>query len=173
MADVISWLVEGGVKVIVTSSPDNREMEKAKRILSLVSEISHASFELTTPSHPPLDKGGHGGVIDLCGKTNIKQLAAISKASDLFLGVDSAPMHIAAAVGTPVIALFGPTGEAQWGPWGGNHIIFSKPMKCKPCKKGVCKEIELRECMTAIKPNDVKKAVDRITDLHHPLKSLN
>ena len=55
--------------------------------------------------------------IDLCGKTNIKQLAAISEVSDLFFGVDSAPMHIAAAIGTPVVALFGPSGAFHWGPW--------------------------------------------------------
>lgn len=53
----------------------------------------------------------------MCGKTTIKQLAAISETSHLFFGVDSAPMHIAAAVGTPVIALFGPSGAFHWGPW--------------------------------------------------------
>lgn len=109
MAEVINWLTDRGITVIVTSAPDKREMEKAKRILSLVSKLS--------PPMPPLAKGGTGGVIDLCGKTNIKQLAAISEVSDLFFGVDSAPMHIAAAVGTPVVALFGPSGAFHWGPW--------------------------------------------------------
>ncbi|MEK6651432.1 MAG: putative lipopolysaccharide heptosyltransferase III, partial [Nitrospirota bacterium] len=109
MAEVISWLLNMGTKVIVTSSPDKREIEKTKKILSLAAE-------LTPPHIPPLARGGKGGVIDLCGKTNIKQLAAISEESDLFFGVDSAPMHIAAAVNTPVIALFGPSGAFHWGP---------------------------------------------------------
>jgi len=114
MAEVIQWLIDRGIIVIVTSAPDKREMEKAKRILSLVPEF-------TPPHIPPLARGGIGGVVNLCGKTNIKQLAAISEVSDLFFGVDSAPMHIAAAVGTPVVALLGPSGAFHWGPWDNNY----------------------------------------------------
>ncbi len=144
MSEVISWLVEQGEKVIVTSSPDNREMEKAKRILSLIpSRITH---------HAPR-------LIDLCGKTNIKQLAAISEASDLFLGVDSAPMHIAAAVGTPVIALFGPTGEAQWGPWGEGHLVITKKMRCITCPKGICDGVNVRKCLEVITQEEVINAM--------------
>ena len=144
MAEIISGLIEKGAKVIITSAPDKREMEKAKRILSLtVSRITHHASR----------------VLDLAGKTTIKQLAAISEASDLFLGVDSAPMHIAAAAGTPVVALFGPTQENLWGPFGKGHVVISKNLPCKPCKKGNCEGIELRECMKAIKPEDVKEAI--------------
>jgi len=139
MAEVISWLIDKGIKVIVTSSPDKKELYKAKRILSLV------SYQLPAISSQ---------LIDLCGKTTIKQLAAISEASDIFFGVDSAPMHIAAAVGKPVIALFGPTGDA-WKPWGKNHTIISKDMECKPCQKGVCDKFELRRCLELITPDEV------------------
>jgi heptosyltransferase-3 len=118
MAEVIRWLIDKGITVIVTSSPNRREMEKAKNILSLVDE-------LTPPHIPPLVRGGIGRVIDLCGKTTIKQLAAIADASNLFIGVDSAPMHIAAAVGTPVIAIFG-VGVQSWKPWGKDHVVVFK-----------------------------------------------
>ncbi|MDP3296461.1 MAG: putative lipopolysaccharide heptosyltransferase III [Thermodesulfovibrionia bacterium] len=148
MADVIGWLIDRGMKVVVTSASDKREMDKAKRILSLVSELQTPNSEL----------------INLCGKTTIKELAVISEAADLFLGVDSAPMHIAAALGTPVIALFGPTGE-DWIPYGKDHIVISKEMPCKPCKKGMCEGIQLRECLIAIKPEDVKEAVLKILNL--------
>ena len=74
-------------------------------------------------------------------------------------------MHIAAAVNTPVIALFGPTGESTWAPYGSNHIVLSKALSCKPCRKGMCEGISLRDCMSAIKPNDVKEAVLKIIDL--------
>ncbi len=151
MAEIISWLIEKGIKVIVTSAPDKREIEKAKRILSLTaSRITHHASR----------------VLDLSGRTTIKQLAAVSEASDLFLGVDSAPMHIAAAVGTPVVALFGPTQENLWGPYGRGHIVISKDMPCKPCKKGSCEGIELRECMKAIKPEEVKEAAVKILKLN-------
>ncbi len=178
MAEVISWLVEQGVKVIVTSSPDKREMKKTKRILSLVSEF-------TPPHIPPLVRGGIGGVIDLCGKTTIKQLAAISEVSDLFLGVDSAPMHIAAAVGTPVIALFGPSGAFAWWPWDnsqesevrnqkseinrlssypkqngiqtfGIHSVIQKDWECIPCGKDGCDGSKISRCLNDIKPEEIK-----------------
>lgn len=166
MAEVITWLAEQGIKVIVTSSPDKQEMDKAKRILSLVSSriTHHASRE-----------------IDLCGKTTIKQLAAITKASTLFLGVDSAPMHIAAAVGTPVIALFGPTGAYNWGPWdnsryektitfekwteytrqngiqkSGSHIVIQKDWECTPCGLLGCNNKKVSKCLYEIKPEDIE-----------------
>ncbi|MEK7309112.1 MAG: putative lipopolysaccharide heptosyltransferase III [Nitrospirota bacterium] len=155
MADVIEWLIEQGIRVIMTSAPDGKEMEKAKKILSLTS---------------PRTKNYASEVINLCGKTTIKELAAISEISDLFIGVDSAPMHIAAAVGTPVIALFGPTGR-EWIPYGQGNIVISKDMPCKPCKKGMCEGILLRECMAAIKPDDVKEAVCKILNLGSSVSS--
>jgi heptosyltransferase-3 len=142
MAEVINWLVGRNIKVIVTSSPDKREMERAKRILSLVGDSPDSRL------------------ISLCGKTSIKQLAAISQASDLFLGVDSAPMHIAAAVGTPVVALFAMTDEVRWGPWGEGHTVIKEFLECMPCQKGGCEGLPLRKCMEAIKPDTVKKAIE-------------
>ncbi|MCE5194259.1 MAG: putative lipopolysaccharide heptosyltransferase III [Nitrospiraceae bacterium] len=140
MADVISWLLKNNIRVIITASPDKREMEKTKRILSLVKSEKSS--------------------VDLSGMTTMKQLGAISEASDLFFGVDSAPMHIAAAVGTPVLALFGPTDEKRWGPWhSSKHTVIKMDLKCMPCKKGSCEGIPLRDCMRAIKPLDVIKAI--------------
>ena len=171
MAEIISWLIDKGVKVVVTSAPDKREMDKAKRILSLVlkkhTEVKKMrsyedkNFSTSQPLNFLTSQTSDSNLIYLCGKTSIKQLAAVSEASDLFIGVDSAPMHIAAAVGTPVIALFGPTGK-EWMPYCKGNIVISKDMPCKPCKKGMCEGIELRDCMTAIKPDDVKEAVNKI-----------
>ena len=143
MAEIIAWIVGQGMKVVLTSAPEKNEIEKVKKILSLIPGLQAAD----------------PGIIDLSGKTSIKGLAAISEISDLFIGVDSAPMHIAAAVKTPVIALFGPTDENIWGPYGMDHVVIAKNLPCKPCKKGMCEGIQLRECMRAIKPDDVKEAV--------------
>ncbi|MBI4683849.1 MAG: putative lipopolysaccharide heptosyltransferase III [Nitrospirae bacterium] len=155
MAGVISWLLNIGIKVIVTSSPDKKEMAKAKKIISLVRDCPDS-----TARPPQADKPVNQGqsLIDLSGKTTIKQLAAISEISDVFFGVDSAPMHIAAAVGTPVIALFGPTGDA-WKPWGKNHVVLSKEMDCKPCRPGVCDRFELRRCLEMITEQEVMDAL--------------
>ncbi len=145
MAEIFSWMVDKGMKVVRTSAPVDKEIETAGRILSFVPD------DLVSK-----------GILNLCGRTSIKELAAISDAADLFFGVDSAPMHIAAAVRTPVIALFGPTNEKVWGPFGKEHIVLSKDFECKPCRKGMCEGIQLRECLTAIKPDDVRVAVEKI-----------
>jgi heptosyltransferase-3 len=140
MAEVIRWLLDKGITVIVTSSHDMREMEKAKNILSLVDELT-----------PPLVRKGMGGVINLCGKTTIKQLSAISEASDLFIGVDSAPMHIAAAVGTPVIAIFG-AGVQSWKPWGKDHVVVFKEAVSR---NGMDRKERIKRNISQITPKDV------------------
>ena len=109
MAEIIGWLIDRGTKVVLTSSPEKKEMERAKRISSLLSQLTTHNSSLLT---------------DLCGNTTLKHLAVISKKAYLFFGVDSAPMHIAAAVGTPVVALFGPTGAYDWGPWDNKSLKF-------------------------------------------------
>jgi ADP-heptose:LPS heptosyltransferase len=136
MAEVIVWLINQGLKVIITSSPEKYEMEKAKRIMSLV------------PLHT-MHYASH--LIDLCGKTTIKQLAAISEASDLFLGIDSAPMHIAAAVGTPVIAIFG-GGVNSWRPWCKKNVVLFKEAVNR---KGIKRKEYIRKNLIQITPNDV------------------
>jgi len=150
MAEIIDWLCTERMKVILTSAPDREEVARAERILSLLSDETKSS----------------GNIIPLLGKTTIKELAAISDAADIFFGVDSAPMHIAAAVKTPVIALFGPSGHyGEWYPHGDGHIVLTKNLPCKPCHKDMCEGVELRECMRAIKPHDVQEAVIKILKL--------
>ncbi|MFQ6042938.1 MAG: glycosyltransferase family 9 protein [Candidatus Poribacteria bacterium] len=67
------------------------------------------------------------------GKTNINQLAALFSRCQFVLCGNCGPMHLAAAVKTPVIALHGPTNPAQWGPWGEEHTIICSDMRCSPC----------------------------------------
>ncbi|MGB9716712.1 MAG: putative lipopolysaccharide heptosyltransferase III [Thermodesulfovibrionales bacterium] len=141
MAEVICWLIDNGAIVIITSSPEKYEMEKTGRILSLVaSRITHNAKRF----------------IDLCGKTTIKQLGAISKASDLFFGVDSAPMHIAAAVGTPVIALFG-GGVKSWRPWCEKYVVIFKEFIDR---KGTNRKDYIKGNLLHIKPFDVIKEIN-------------
>lgn len=184
MAEVINWLVNQGAKVIVTASPDKKEMEKAKRILSLVGDSPDSTASPVNLGQSPRgSRGGKGGVIDLCGKTTMKQLAAVSAAADIFFGVDSAPMHIAAAVGTPVIALFGPSGAFNWGPWDNNesskfevrssksgnpyikkngvqvfgkHTVIQRDWDCIPCGRDGCEGSKISRCLEDIAIDEVK-----------------
>jgi heptosyltransferase-2 len=91
-------------------------------------------------------------VINLAGKTSIRQLMALVKCCSAFLTNDSGPMHIAAALGTPLLALFGSTNEVKTGPYPKGRIIH-KHVECSPCYKRVC-PIDFR-CMKRIEVDEV------------------
>jgi heptosyltransferase-3 len=96
MAKIIDYFIEEkNFKVIITGSSIKRELDQIDRIISLCK---------TKP-------------INLSGQLTLKHLASLSSKSKLFFGVDTAPMHIAAATNTPVLAIFGASFPIQWGPW--------------------------------------------------------
>lgn len=72
-------------------------------------------------------------VMDFTGQTTLMQSAALIEHSRLFIGPDSGLMHLACAVGTPVIAIFGPGNVRKWGPQGAQHQIITKNLVCSPC----------------------------------------
>ncbi|MDP3789461.1 MAG: glycosyltransferase family 9 protein, partial [Candidatus Omnitrophota bacterium] len=84
-------------------------------------------------------------IVDLSGKTTLSQLAALLKKSHLVITNDSAPMHIGVAVGTKVLAIFGPTDPRLYGPTGRDDRVMKKRLHCSPCEKAQC-DFE-HECM--------------------------
>jgi len=92
------------------------------------------------------------------GKTTILQLAGLIKRCQVYISPDSAPLHIAAGVGVPIIAFFGPTDARRHMPPAENQVILHKPMKCSPCYSGVCK-IKTHACMNEILPEEVARKV--------------
>jgi heptosyltransferase-3 len=115
----------------------------------------------------------------LSGETTLPLLAAVSDAADLFLGIDSAPMHLAAAVGTPVVALFGPSKTHRWAPWPnrrlfesetelrqyyedegyylGQHVVLQKDWECIPCGMDGCEGTKQSKCLDEISVEKVKE----------------
>ncbi len=98
-------------------------------------------------------------VINACGKTSINELAALIKKCNVFISADSSPLHIASAVGTPFIALFGPTDSRRHLPPGKNCIVIHKDLECQPCYKTKCRT---KRCMAQISPEEVLAAVDKL-----------
>jgi heptosyltransferase-2/heptosyltransferase-3 len=96
--------------------------------------------------------------LNLCGITSIRENIAIYRACDLFFGVDSGPLHMAAATGIRVVGLFGPTDERKWGPWGDGHRIVSKYLACHPCKPHKCED---HQCMDRISADEALAAVEQ------------
>src|SRR3970282_2961298 len=94
-APLITAWQEAGEPVVLTAAPSEPELQYVARVTA----------RLKQP------------VVDLSGKLNLKQLAALTAQAKCFVGVDSVPMHIAAAVQTPCVALFGPSNALIWGPW--------------------------------------------------------
>jgi heptosyltransferase-1 len=99
------------------------------------------------------------GSTDLAGSTSLKQLAALFATCDLLISTDTGPMHLAAAVDTPVVALFGPTAPWRTGPFGSGHQVVRAPLRCGPCFKRRCHK---GGCMSTITAAQVLKGVDRI-----------
>ena len=97
---------------------------------------------------------------NLAGKTSIGTLAAVFKACKLFIGVDSAGVHIAAAVGLPTVCIFGPSSYIDWAPRGPQHRVVYKDFQCVPCYQKGCggsgysrclEELNLEEVMPIVK----------------------
>lgn len=99
--------------------------------------------------------------INLVGKTDILQLGALLERCDVCLTCDSGPMHIAAAVGTPTVALFGPTNPVRHEPYGTEHTVVEKPVSCRPCYKQTCHRQDAPHlCMKEIGATEVVSALE-------------
>jgi heptosyltransferase-3 len=126
---------------IVTSGPEARE-----------TQIARATAAASTRARADLHTG------DL----TLRHLAALIQEAHLFLGVDTAPMHIAAAVGTRVVAVFGPSDDQMWGPWGEGHIVVRRTCHCLAQRRCGCDEATGMQCLNALKGDDVHQAAMKI-----------
>ncbi|GAC1393954.1 MAG: lipopolysaccharide heptosyltransferase II [Ktedonobacteraceae bacterium] len=136
-------LREDGVHVVLTGAPDD---------IPLITEVIRRTHE-----HP----------INLAGKTSLTQLAVLYQRVNLLVTGDSGPMHIAAAVGTPLIAIHGPTDPALSGPVSPSATILRSDIWCSPCynAKGPADcRFHTTQCMKNITPTQVYKVVhEKIT----------
>ena len=140
-AAVIDRLIsKNGSHVLVTSGPDARELEIARGLAALCRGEVHTQL----------------------GDLTLGRLAALIRGADLFLGVDTAPMHIAAAVGTRVVAVFGPSHHETWSPWGPGHQVVRRPCACLTLRKRVCSEAEGMDCLKALTADEVYGAASCI-----------
>lgn len=118
----------------------------------------------------PADRAGVAAIgammrqkaVNLAGATSLKSLAAIFARAQAVVSTDTGPMHVAAAVGTPVVALFGPTAPWRTGPYGGKHQIIRLGLPCSPCLKKQC-QFDTTACMADIPVSEVVQAVMKIT----------
>jgi len=160
MAQIIDYCEqELNRKVIITAAPIQAELDKINSILSLCQ------------SNP----------VNLSGKLTLKQTAALNKRAKIFIGVDTAIMHISAANDIPVIAFFGPSGANHWGPWDnsmvksfylqnngfqvmGKHRVFAESRSCQPCGQDGCNGTKISDCLMSLDVDLIKKNIREMMD---------
>ena len=104
-----------------------------------------------------------------CGKTTINQLVCLIRRCGVFVAGDTAPLHIASGVGTPVVALFGPTDPKRHAPSEEDVTILRKELPCQPCYKAECATIE---CMKQISPEEVEQVILKLLNAAREAKSV-
>ncbi|MFO7958659.1 MAG: glycosyltransferase family 9 protein [Candidatus Brocadiia bacterium] len=92
---------------------------------------------------------------------DLQQLVRLLQRADLFIGSDTGPMHVASAVGTPVVALFGPKDPVQTGPYCSRSLVVTGRAACRPCTRRRCSHVR---CMTSISSTQVLKAALDVLD---------
>lgn len=103
-----------------------------------------------------------GRFVNLCGRLTPRESAAALARARLFLGHDSGPMHLAAAVQTPCVAVFAARNRPRvWYPWGDRHEVVYHRTNCWGCDLEICIE-ERKKCLTSILPSEVLAAVHRV-----------
>ena len=142
-AELLVMLSRDGHRIVLSAAPDAREKAIVGRILE----------KARVP------------IVDLSGQLTLRELGALAGRARLFFGVDSAPMHIAAAMGTPVVALFGPSGDKEWGPWKVAHRIVASDHPCRPCGNDGCGGGKVSECLTQLPVQRVYAAINELLAL--------
>ncbi len=99
-----------------------------------------------------------GKVFNSAGMLSLRELAHLLSLADLMITTDTGPMHIASAMDTPVVAIFGPTAPWRTGPYGEGHTVIRSDLACSPCFKKKC---DTKRCMGEIAVDDVFSAVAR------------
>ncbi|MDI6889920.1 MAG: lipopolysaccharide heptosyltransferase I [Thermodesulfovibrionales bacterium] len=100
----------------------------------------------------------NGKSISLAGKTDLKELIEVIRSARFVVSNDSGPMHIAAALGIPVFAIFGPTDPMRTGPYGKGHIIIREDLTCSPCFRKKCNDLKCMKSLSAEKVYGVIKS---------------
>ncbi|MFA5927986.1 MAG: glycosyltransferase family 9 protein [Candidatus Margulisiibacteriota bacterium] len=103
--------------------------------------------------------------LSVIGKLSLKQLACFVQKAKLYIGLDTGTTHLAAAMGTRVLALYGPNTPFKWGPYGRQHRVIYKGLACSPCTKqylGQVSKCQDNKCMQIILAEEVIKALQEV-----------
>jgi len=98
---------------------------------------------------------GLEGVVDLTGRTDLRELLWLLREAAFVLSTDSGPMHLVAALGRPLAVVFGPTSHEKTGPWSPSARVFTAPVECRPCFSRRCTNSVERACIRSISAEEI------------------
>jgi lipopolysaccharide heptosyltransferase II len=129
----------------------------AELVRRLAAEFSGARFAILGDAEdkPPgeiISRAAPEQCLNLCGETSLPEMIEWLRLCDLMVTNDTGPMHVAAALGKPLVALFGPTEPRRTGPYGQLENVLRIELPCSPCLKGHCTYEKPNECLNAISP---------------------
>lgn len=140
---LIEALRRRGEKIVLTAGPDARECEMIEEILQLA---------------------GEEGIISLAGKLSLKELGALFLQTKAVITVDSVTLHLASALKVPVVALFGPSSEENWGPWQHPKArVVAEALSCRPCHLDGCGGSKRSDCLDRISIGAIIKAYEEVS----------
>jgi lipopolysaccharide heptosyltransferase I len=166
-AETLATLLPPGdrtfIAVLIGARWDTK-LWRAERIANLIDRLHARGYPrcilLGGPGDAPLAAdvraAGRSEIADLVGRTSLRQLAALLERAALVVTLDSGPMHIAAALERPIVALFGPTDPARCGPHASQTRIAATPIACAPCYQRRCWH---HSCMNWLQVDDVLQHV--------------
>jgi lipopolysaccharide heptosyltransferase II len=158
----IDDMVPSGTRYAVLMPGTNWETKRwpAERFGQLVQPLQQR-FQLTSviAGGPDAAALAHKipGAVNLAGKTNLPQLVALLERAEIVIANDSGPLHIAAALGKPLVALFGPTNPLRTGPYQRNDAVARIDIPCSPCYSRTCSHTS---CLNWLQPDPVLQTVE-------------
>lgn len=141
--EVARRLAHAGMRVLITGGPGET---------ALTREVAAASAD---------------NVVDVGGRTSFAVLAALLQRADIVMGPDSGPLHLAVAVGTPSLHLYGPSDPVLFGPWSdpARHIVIASDWSCAPCGKFDWPDLPAHNCVRDITVERVWEAVEQLVGM--------
>lgn len=157
---VVGFILGASPKWPTKNWPVERFVELAKRLIQKDCQIVLLGTAEDRKLTQSFNTAKLKGVLDLTGETNLNQLVSLIKRLDVLVTGDTAPLHVASAVGTKIVALFGPTEPKSHMPPGKDHAVLVKRISCQPCYSRVCRNPEKLLCLREIGVNEVLEAVE-------------
>lgn len=138
-AVVAETLIERGFQIVMTGAPTD---EQRAQLQAVKKSTRQKLFSLSSLS--------------------IGELVAVIAAAKIFVGNDSGPAHIAAAVKTPLVVMFGPASSIRWRPWRAPSVLVQNHFACNPCSMYKCDAFDEPECIRSITVAQVMEAIEKV-----------